>query len=672
MAGKRHIILFTIIISFIVGFPSIVDAQDKKLRKADEIFASGEYYRALELYQSLIRKVKDRRLKQELYFKTGECYFYINNFKKARTNYKKAVKHTELAVEAYYKLGLTSKLTGDYEQAILDFREALAIDPNDSLAKQGLESSELSLKWMEERSRFSADKFKLVNTRENDFCPTVVENNGYPHLYFSSTRKDAMGKKTSGITGEKFSDLFVVKFDKQEKWSKVDALDSLNTIYDEGSASFANDGKDLYYTSCVKEKGKKLGCQVFKAGKASIEVGSSIEVQWMNPERVDILPDSISFGHPAFSLDGTIMYFSSRKDGGFGGADLWYSEQEGSGWGKPKNMGPSINTKGDELFPFMRADGVLYFSSDRHPSMGGLDIFKAYKDENKKWVVVNLKPPFNSNGNDFGIYYFADADKGFFTSDRKGSQKEDIYYFEKPELKVDLKGQVFDLDTKQILDSAIITLYCIDGTWRTDSINLKDEGRFEFLNLKLNSEYVYAIEKPGYFMGRGRLRTDTLDFDYTFEEIVYMENFNKTFEIPNIEFEFGKYNITENSKSSLNSLIRMMQDNPNLIIELSAHTDMVGTDESNLELSNKRIQSVKQYLTEKGIQSERIKGVGYGESKPKQIRKYIAEYPWLDVGTVLNEEYILSLEKDKQEIANQMNRRIEFRVLSNNFIPGLD
>ncbi|HOY38005.1 MAG TPA: OmpA family protein [Bacteroidales bacterium] len=654
-----------------MAIPVVASAQDKKLKKADEIFATGEYYRALELYQGLIRKVKDKRVKQELYFKSGECYFYINNFKKARANYKKAVKHPELGVDAYYKLGLTSKLTGDYEQAILDFKEALSIYPGDSLSQQGLESCELSVKWMQERSRFEAEKFKEANSRENDFCPTVVENNGYPHLYFSSTRKEAMGKKTSGITGEKFSDLFVVKFGKQGKWSKVNALDSINTIYDEGSATFVNDGRDLFYTSCVKEKGKKLGCQVYKARKESIEMGNNIDVQWMNPERVDILPDSISFGHPAFSPDGTIMYFSSRKDGGFGGADLWYSEQEGSTWSKPKNMGPIINTKGDELFPFMRADGVLYFSSDRHPSMGGLDIFKAYKDENKKWVVVNMKPPFNSNGNDFGLYYFAGEEKGYFTSDRKGSQKEDIYSFVKPILKIEFKGQVFDLDTKQIADSAIITLYCINGPTKSDTISLAEEGRFQF-ELKENSEYSFSVEKEGYFRGRGRLRTDTLDFDYTFEEMIYIENYNKTVEIPNIEFEFGKYSITEASKSSLNSLIKLMQDNANLVIELSAHTDMVGTDESNMELSIKRIESVKQYLIEKGINSERIKGVGYGESKPKQIRTYTPEHPWLQIGTVLDETYILSLDKEKQEIANQMNRRIEFRVISNKYEPGLD
>lgn len=662
MSARHYIYVFLAVIVLSAMMPEALFAQEKRLKKADEIYEAGEYYRALETYQSLLRKIKDKRTKQEVYFKIGECYFNINNFKKARTNYRKAVKG-HLAVDVHYKLGLTSKLSGEYENAIEEFKKALELDPGDSLAMLGVESCELALQWVEERSRFSADKFKYTNSKENDFCPSVVEKDGFDHLYFSSTRKEAKGKKTSGITGEKFSDLFMIKLDRQGKWSDAAPLDSLNTEYDEGSCHLADDGRDLYFTSCKKEKGKKLGCQIYKASK--------VDGVWMNPERVDILADSISFGHPAISPDGNTLYFSSRKDGGFGGADLWYCEKEGSAWGKPKNMGPVINTKGDELFPFMRADGSLYFSSDRHPNMGGLDIYKAYRDENKKWVVNNLKPPFNSNGNDFGIYYYSDKDKGFFTSDRKGSRKEDIYYFEKPPVVYALEGTVRDLDTKATIDSAVVILYGSDGSMFSDTTSREKEYKFNF-KLKHKTDYVYVVNKNGYFNGKGRLSTDTLDFDYTFERVVMLETTNKTFEIPNIEFEFGKWSLTETSKTNLNQLIRLLQDNPNLIIELSAHTDMVGTEESNMELSNKRIASVKQYLVDNGIQAGRMKGVGYGETKPKQIRKAIAEYAWLSVGTVLNEDYILSLDKEKQEIANQMNRRIEFKVIGNNYIPDLD
>ncbi|NLA23425.1 MAG: OmpA family protein [Bacteroidales bacterium] len=638
-------------------------SQHKRLKKADETYEAGEYYTAIGLYQSAMRKIKNKREKINIHYNIGECYFNINNFRKARTNYRKAIRG-DFAVEAYYKLGLTSKLSGDYEAAIKDFKKALEIYPSDTLSILGVESCELSLQWIEERSRFKAEKFKHTNSKENDFCPSVVEKSGYDHLYFSSTRKEAKGKKTSGITGEKFSDLFLIKLDKQGKWSKAEALDSINTEFDEGSCHLANDGRDLYYTSCKKEKGKNLGCQIFKASK--------IDGIWMNPEKVDILADSISFGHPALSPDGTVLYFSSRKDGGFGGADLWYCEKdESGGWGKPKNMGPEINTPGDELFPFVRNDGVLYFSSDRHPSMGGLDIFKAYKDEDKKWVVVNLKPPFNSNGNDFGIYYYANEEKGFFTSDRRGSKKEDIYYFEKPPVEFAFEGIVKDLDTKRVIDSAVVILYGSDGSMFTDTTSQDKLGRFRF-KLKPKTDYVYLVTKDQYFNGKGRLTTDTLDFDHTFDREIMLETTNKTFEIPNIEFEFAKWALVEESKVNLNNLIQLLRDNPNLIIELSAHTDMIGSAETNLELSNKRIESVRQYLIEYGIPAGRMQGIGHGKAKPKHIIRYDENYPWLEIGTVLNEEYVLSLDKDKQEIANQMNRRIEFRVIGNNYIPDLD
>jgi peptidoglycan-associated lipoprotein len=663
MDKKFYKILFLIVpLLMLIGL-SDGFTQEKRLKRADELYAGEEYYLAMKSYQSLIRKIKEKNLKAELYYKIGECYFNINDYKKAKTNYRRARRNADYEYLSYYKLGLCQKLSGSYEEAITHFESCLALIPDDSMALQGVESCQLALQWIEERSRFHADKVKEFNSRENDFSPTVAEKDGFDHVYFSSTRKEAEGKKTSGITGEKFADLFVCKLDRKGDWSEPEPLDSLNTIYDEGTPFISSDGRDLYYTSCEKEKGKKRGCQIMKAAR--------VDGIWMNPERIDIVGDSISIGHPSVSDDGNTIYFSSRKTGGFGGADLWYVEKTDDGWGRPRNMGPAINTKGDELFPFMRADGVLYFSSDRHPNMGGLDIYKAYKNEFKKWVVVNLKPPFNSEANDFGIYYYADQDKGYFTSDRRGSKKEDIYYFEKPVLNFSLTGTVRDIDTKRFIDSAVIVLYGSDGSMFTDTSFIEDDGFFSF-KLKPNTDYVFSVTCKNYFNGKGRITTDTLDFDYTFEKEIFLETTNKTFEIPNIEFEFGQWDLTENSKQNLNQLIQLLRDNPYIVIELSAHTDMIGTEEANNELSEKRIKSVVNYLDENGIQKGRLIGRGFGETRPKIIVNYNEEYPWLKVGTELNEEFIFELDKEKQTIANQMNRRIEFKVLSNDYTPSLD
>lgn len=658
------ILLLLIPITLLIGTNDLY-SQEKRLKKADELYENEEFYLALQAYQSLARKIKNRNDRAVIYYKIGECYFNINDYRKARTNYRRARRNPEYEFLAYYKTGLCMKLSGNYDEAIAQFEECLSLEPNDSTVLLAIESCELSLQWIEERYRFTADKVKEFNSRENDFCPTVDEKDGFPHVYFSSTnKKTAKGKKTSGITGEKFADLFVSKMDRKGEWSEPEPLDSLNTIYDEGAALITNDGRDFYYTSCVKEKGKNRGCQILKASK--------VDGMWMNPENLGIVGDSISIGHPALSPDGETLYFSSRKTGGFGGADLWYTSKGDDGnWERPRNMGPIINTKGDELFPFVRADGTLYFSSDRHPSMGGLDIFKAYKNEDKKWVVVNMKPPFNSEGNDFGIYYFSNEEKGFFSSDRRSSKQEDIYYFEKPALNFAFTGTVKDLDTERLIDSAVIVLYGSDGTMFYDTSYIENEGYFNF-KLKSNTDYVYAVYSEGYFNGKGRLTTDTLDFDYIFEEEIFLETTNKTFEIPNIEFEFAKWDLTEQSKTNLNELIQLLRDNPYLIIELSAHTDMIGTDEANIILSEKRIKSVVDYLELKGIPRGRLVGKGYGESKPKIITKKYEEYQWLETNTVLDEDYILSLEKEKQEVANQMNRRIEFKVLSNDYTPSLD
>ncbi len=393
----------------------------------------------------------------------------------------------------------------------------------------------------------------------------------------------------------------------------------------------------------------------------------------MNAQRVEILGDSLSLGHPTLSSDGNTIYFSARLDGGYGGADIWYSEKGSEGWSKPKNMGPEINSKGDELFPFMREDGTLYYSSTKPPTMGGLDIFKATKDEKGKWKSENMKPPFNSNGNDYGIYFYAKEEKGYFSSDRKGTKGEDIFYFELIPVVFNLVGTVKDKDNSRIIiDSALVTLYGSDGSSFRDTIILKNKkDKFSF-KLKHNTDYVFVVTKNGYFNGKSRFSTANREYSEIFEYDIELESYNKTFEIPNIEFEFGRWALTENSKQTLDSIVRVMNDNPYIIIELSAHTDMVGSHEANMELSQKRANSVVEYMKSKGIQSGRFEAVGYGKTKPKVINNLNPKYPFLKKGDILTEEFIKSLELEQQIVANQQNRRIEMRVIGNDYMPDLD
>lgn len=641
-----------------------VAAQDKKLKKADDIFESGEYFRAITEYNALMKKIDNKSQKNEIYFKIGECYFMIGEYKKARTNFKKTAKVDDFEFVSKIRLAEIEIQEGTYEDAVAFYNQALEISPNDSIALKGIESANLAIEWLTLPTRYKIDKAKYLNTKKNDFSPSVDEKSGYDHVYFSSTRDEAKGKKTSGITGEKFSDIFITKFDRKQEWTDALPLDSVNTLFDEGTPCIFDGGRKFYYTSCRAEKGKKIGCQIYEAMK--------VEGEWMNPVNLNLTADTISIGHPAVSPDGNIIYFSARMQGGFGGADIWFVEKGSEGWSKPKNMGPAINSTGDELFPFMRADETFFYSSTKHPTMGGLDIFIAKKNEKGRWESENMKPPFSSNGNDFGVYYYATEDKGYFTSDRKGSKQEDIYWFVKPPLEFKLSGIAKDKDNMTVIDSCVVMMFGSDGSVFRDTTSVSGSaGKFDF-KLKPKTDYVFVVTKDGYFNGKSRFTTDSLEFDKTFEYEILLESLNKTFEIPNIEFEFGKWELTGSSKHVLDSIVRIMIDNPYLIIELSAHTDMIGSEESNMELSQKRANSVTEYFSGKGIPEGRLIAKGYGKSQPKVIRTSDPRYSFLPKGTALTESFVNGLPPEQQVVANQQNRRIEMKVISNDYVPSLD
>ena len=673
----KHIyklIILTLILSLSSGFLFAQKKYDKRLKKADEAYERGEYFTAIKSYTSLIKKIKNKNLREDINFKIAESYFNIFDYKRARSQYKKTTKNSEYHYFAYLRLADIEIHEDNYEEAISIYNQILEKYPGDSLAVLALESCNLSLEWRTLRTRYQIEPAKFLNTKENEFGAFVDEKSGgYDHIYFASNRKEAKGKKNSKITGKRYNDLFFTKFDKQEKWSKPEGLDSLNTDYDEGTPFVFDQGRKMYYTSCLAEKNRVKGCQIYEATK--------VDGIWMNSKRLEFVGDSISVGHPALSPDGKTLYFSARIEGGYGGSDIWYVEQTSEGWSKPRNMGKQINSSGDELFPFIKDDSTFYYSSTKHPSMGGLDIFCAKKDMNGVWVSENMKPPFNSNGNDFGIFFYSKEDRGYFTSDRKtregqSAKGEDIYYFWKTPLEFEINGIVKDKDNLHALDSCIIILYGSDGSTFVDTTftNHKDKklnGTFNF-KLKPKTDYVFLVTKNKYFNGKSKLSTDSLEFSQTFDFEILLENYEKTFEIPNIEFEFGKWTLSESSKSTLDSLVNIMHDNPGIIIELSAHTDMIGTEESNMELSQKRANSVLEYLKTKGLQDGRIEAKGYGKSKPKTITANDNQYPFLRKGTILTEDFINSLKKEEQEIANQQNRRIEMQVISNDYIFDLD
>jgi len=638
-------------------------AQTKKIGRAYEAFRAGEYYDAIDQFKDAYSKVSknDRESRAELVFMIGECYRLINDPKNAETWYKLAIKSANPKPDAQFWLAESIKKSGRYQNAIDEFKKYKQIAQSDSRADQEIRACELALEWQRNPESYKVDELKDLNSRESDFSPAYGRDD-YGVVFFTSSREDASGNKTHGATGQGFTDIFESRIDKKSKWSTPVPLDVINSDAEEGTPFITDDFKEMYFTRCEAGKREKKGCVIMLSKRTGDK--------WSEPKNIGILSDSLVAAHPALSADGTTLYFVSDIPGGSGGKDLWMATRASSGdaWSKPRNLGPDINTPGNEVFPYVRKDGTLYFSSDGQIGMGGLDIFKAVPQPDGSWVVTNMKPPINSFSDDFGIAFEGDAERGIFSSTRKGRGNDELYSFELPPLVFSVTGLVKDEKTGAPITASTVQLIASDGSNLQAETGASGDFRFE---LKANVDYIFLASKRGYLNGKGRETTKGQEKSRDFMVTILLTAIDKPIELPNIFYDFNKWDLRPESMVSLDKLVETLTDNPNVTIELMSHTDSRDTEEFNYDLSQKRAQSVIQYLIEKGIEPGRLSAKGYGESSPKVVDTDIAsQWPFLKNGVTLSESFINSLPTDEQkEIAHQINRRTEFRVLRTDYEP---
>ncbi len=657
---KRLILFLLLIIT--VAYPDVL-AQKRKAERAYSSFSAGEYFDAIDLFKDAYSKTKkaDKNSRTELVFMIAECYRLVNDPKSSETWYKLAVRSSYSKPEAQFWFAESLKKNGKYPLAIDEFKKYKQIAPSDARADQEIRACELAVEWMRNPEAYKVDDIKEINSRESDFSPSYGRDD-FGMVYFTSSRDDAAGNKTHGATGQSYTDIFETRIDKKSKWSTPVPVDIINSDFEEGTPSFSADYKEIYFTRCEAGKREKKGCVIMYSKKTGDK--------WSEPKNLEILPDSLVAAHPAISPDGTELYFVSDISGGSGKKDIWRVSREkgGDAWSKPLNLGPDINTPGDELFPYVRSDGTLYFSSDGQIGMGGLDIFKADPQPDGSWVVRNMKPPLNSFADDFGITFENESEKGLFTSTRKGRGNDDLYSFELPPLKFNVTGLVKDDKTGTAISNSVVQLIASDGS------NLQAEtgngGDFKFA-LKAGVDYIFLASKRGYLNGKEKETTKGQEKSREFMVTILLTAIDKPIELPNILYDFGKWDLRPESMVSLDKLVETLFDNPNITIELMSHTDSRDTEEYNQDLSQKRAQVVVQYLIDKGIEPERLSAKGYGESTPKVIDALIiAQNPFLRAGASLSEQYVNSLENEEQkEIAHQINRRTEFRVLRTDYEP---
>ena len=651
--------LIYIIISLV--FLSFFTASCKrvKLADADRNFVNGEYFEAASKYRVLYRKTpaKERELRGIIAYRLAESYRLINNVPAANAAYANAIRYNPNDTLIRLQYARTLQKAGTYKQAITQYNTFLDNYPGFRFAENGVKGSEDAPLLKQNPTKYRIKKMDVFNSRRSEFSPMLLPPE-YTTIYMTTSRDDVLGDGKSPVTGMNNNDLYVSKLDDQDKWTKPESAGPVNTEFDEGVPSFTSTGNTMYYTFAKQDS--------LSPASAAIYTSRRDGGAWSAGTKLEILAadSSYVYAHPAVTPSGDYLYFVSDMKGGYGGKDLWRgiltNNDELVGI---ENLGPDINTAGDEMFPYMRNDTTLYFSSDGHVGIGGLDIYKAvYNRRIGGWEISNMGFPINSQGDDFGITFFGERESGFFSSNRGEAKGADhIYSFDYPIVKVAVEGFIVDKDD-EFVSKAVIRVVGNDGT--NEKFNGKPDGTYR-LEVDRGVSYVLLASAEGYLNTKMDLRTVEAEKDSIYYVDFVLYNINKPAVLENIFYDFDKASLRDESKMELDGLIELLEINPNVTIELSAHTDRKGTQEYNQRLSQRRAQSVVDYLIAHRISPDRLTVAGYGKLQPKEVTKNIAKnYDFLNEGDILNEEFIEKLTPEEQEIADQINRRTEFKVLS--------
>lgn len=646
-ASITLLILLTILLSSCGGV---------KLATADEQMARGEYYDASKTYRKIYNKLtkkEERPLRGEVAFKMAEAHRMLNQPARATAAYQNALLCGCPDTTIQLRLAQMLHADGKYSQAIKAYKEYLMLNPKSTLALSGLEGAENASRLKSEKTRYVVKQNKLFNSGRADFSPMI--NNDI--LYITTTNEKVTGEKASEITGMKRSDIWISKKNEKGEWQRPVPIEGgLNTEHDEGIISFSPDGSTMYLTRAVRKADANSGVDIYTSQRS--------DASWSEPQKFEITPDTLSsYGHPAVSPSGTYLYFSSDMPGE-GGRDLWrinINERMGS----LENLGPSINTPGNEEFPYMLTDSIMYFSSDGHPGLGGLDIFRAELQSDGVWRVENVGVPINSSADDFGITFEPGRNAGYFSSNRgDGRGFDHIFSFELPDIKITISGWVVDRDDEPI-PGAIIRIVGNDGS--NQRAVARDDGSYSF-PLDRGISYVMLAGAKGYLNARQQFTSDSAEEDADYEVDFILASVNKPNIVENIFYDFDKATLRPESEEALDEIVEMLNDNPNITIEMASHTDRKGSEAYNIDLSERRAKSVIDYLIAHGIASDRLQYQGYGKSRPKTVTKRVNKlYPQFPEGQLLDEDFIATLSEDDQEVADQINRRTEFQVLSVNY-----
>jgi peptidoglycan-associated lipoprotein len=674
----KHKNIPSIILASLLTFGLCSCSVSARIKQADKRYNIGEYYQASEMYRQVFRQIdsKDKAMRAHVAFQQGECYRILNNAK-AVNAYKNAIRYHYPDSIVYLHYAQVLQFQGKYKEAAAQYNIYLQAHPTDYIATAGIYACSQANTWKKQPTRYKIDLAKEFNAkRSSNFSPTFIGEDA-DALIFTSNRQEQKSDskkkvRTSSVTGMPSFNLYSARKNAAGKWEEIELCEGLyaeteseeeegtqkqTSTAELGVASLSSDGRTMYFTYSKPINGQDLGAKIYVSQRASGEWGEAQELKLFKDS-------SITVGHPSINASGDTLYFVSDAPGGYGGKDIYMAISNGSEWDDIRNLGPQVNTSEDELFPYVRQDGRLYFSSKGHPGYGGLDLFYATRQDTI-WEIFNMGTPFNTNADDFGITFAGNTENGFFSSNRGQKKGYDlIYSFLLPQLEFIVEGNVTD-NNGQHLSEATLRLIGNDGT--NVKTQIRRDGTYR-LKLNKNTRYAMLVNARGYLNEKKTFTTEGLEDSYTYQHNFVLSPISKPVKMSNIFFLFGSWELTPDSEEGLKALVKLLNDNPNITIELAAHTDLVGQNEANQELSLRRAQTVVDYLIRNGIEQERLTAVGYGEEKPVVVDEILHEqYPYLPKEQVLDEAFISTLTDEQQELCNSLNRRTEFRVLKTTY-----
>lgn len=694
-----------------LGTAVTANAQSKYIKEANIKYASENFCEAAsscQLAYSKINKSSRAALKNKgmLAYMTAESFRNIDDAKQANEWYEKAklLGYHNVEPLVLFQNAEMLRLLAEFKKSEEDYKAYLAKVAGDPRAEIGIKSCQMAEEFKEKRTRHTVSNVSSLNKEGYDMAPMFIDKKNL-QLAFSSSSEGypLVGKDKDPRSCEAYTDILVAEIDKKGNFVNVKPIagDSINTEDNEGTICIDGRAKTMFFTRCPNVKKNNLGCEIW--------VSEAESKGWGIPKEIKVLKsnDTVSVGHPCVSDDGKFLIFASDEPGGVGGKDLWYStfDKKSDSWSMPKNMGPEINTVGDELFPTFGLNGELIYASNGLPGMGGLDMYYATKVGNEmKWEnPTNFGSPINSDFNDYAMCQVTER-KGYFTSERKGGAggdnfKPDIWMYELPPNVFSLRVNIADLSDKTrktMVDGVKVTVQTVGGekwegtTGKNGSIYWDKKANGDrYVNE--NSTYKITIAKAGFYESKTGAEFTTVGLKYDQDFVIDMGLLPiKPIRLPEVRYPLAKWDLlvdsTINSFDSLNYVLTLLDENPGLVLELSSHTDPRGGAIYNQVLSENRAKACYVYLVnQKGVDPRRIVPVGKGENEPRTMYmnggKYYESVP-KDPATKeplagtseikMTEAYMAPFKKDKKkfEQLQQYNRRTEGKVVTLDFDPA--